>query len=145
MLFTGDSGSGKTTVMRLARDVGYQCYGDELAVCGKDCFGSWILKAAASTLDGKLTRAEDTMQTPIGLVVHLRHHLEQGFVIHPCAAMDSVVLGFRSIIRPGQHNPMVRASRFRLFSEFVREVKSVILDFAITTDIFAGLEQCVKE
>lgn len=140
VLFTGDSGRGKTTVLRLLRQAGHHAYGDELAVCTCRSDGVWILRAMASTHDGVLVCAPDHVEAPIALLVHLRHHLDHGYAIHPCGPIDSVVLGYRSVIAPGYSNPPVRASRFRLFSSFARAVPSVILDFSLSTDFLPALE-----
>ncbi len=143
VLFTGNSGAGKTTVMRLIAQTGRRVFGDELAVCTREADGSWLLAAMGSTRDGELERATNHVPRPVALIVHLRRHLDIGFAIHPCPPMESVVLGYQSIMATGQHDPAVRASRFRTFSDFARSVPSVILDFSLNADFLPALEKRV--
>lgn len=145
VLFTGNSGAGKTTVMRLLQAAGWHAFGDELAVCTREPDGSWLLAAMGSTRDGRLERSLDHVPTTIGLIVHLGRHLETGHAIHPCGALQSAALGYQSIIQTDQHDTAVRARRFRTFSAFARSVPSVILDFSMNADFAPALERRVAE
>ena len=145
VLFTGDSGAGKTTALELIRGTGRHAFGDELAVCTLAPGGRWMLSDAASTRGGKLTCAPEHVAARIALLVHLQAHLERGFALRPCSALESVVRGYRSVIEPGQHLPAVRAHRFRLFSQFARAVPAAVLDFSLRPDFVAAVEARIKE
>lgn len=144
VLFTGDSGSGKTTIMNIAQKHGYLCYGDELSKCIRKQDGSWALSASGTTVNKVLSPEFYSDEIPVGLMVHVRSHLEEGFRINHCSPMESVVIGFRSAIATGQHTPSVRASRFRTYSDFVRKVPSVILDFSLNSDFLPALEAYIN-
>lgn len=145
VLFTGDSGSGKTTIRNIAQNKGYLCYGDELSKSTRDEEGAWFLSASGTTINNALSPEFYSKKIPIGLLVHVHGHLNKGYRIEPCSPLESVVIGFRSAILTGQHIPSVRASRFRTFSDFVRKVPSVTLDFSLDSDFFPALEAYIND
>ena len=144
VLFTGPSGAGKTTVLRLLRDAGCHGYGDELAVCRRRDDGQWMLDAMGSTRDGQLVRSAEHEPAPIGLMVHLRKHLPAGHAVAPCTDLESVALGYQSIVLNGQHDPAVRVERFQTLSAFAREVPAVTLDFSLNADFVPDLLVLLK-
>lgn len=144
VLFTGPSGAGKTTVLRLLREAGCHGYGDELAVCQRHEDGRWMLDAMGSTRDGCLVRSTDHEPAPIGLMVHLRKHLPSGHAVARCTDLESVALGYQSIVLNGQHDPAVRTERFRTLSAFAREVPAVTLDFSLNAGFVPELLQLLQ-
>ena len=141
VLFAGESGAGKSTVVRLLREAGRTVYGDELSVCTCGSDGRWLLQAMASTRDGVLVFDPDHPVVPVVLMVHLGRHLPFGHALHACSPLQSVVLGFRSVIAPGQFDPSVRADRFQVFSRFARAVPATVMDFALDGDFAASLDE----
>lgn len=143
VLFTGPSGAGKTTVLRLLREAGCHGYGDELAVCQRGDDEVWRLAAMGSTRNGVLVRSTDHVPAPIGLMVHLRRQRPEGFALTRCTDLESVALGYQSIVLSGQHDPAVRVERFRILSAFARAVPSATLDFSLNAGFLPDLLRAI--
>jgi len=145
VIFTGDSGVGKTTLYNLLSKKGFVPLGDELAVVVLDNDGCWKLHRAGTTVDDGLHfKILDSLEK-IDLLIFPEKHLQEGYAFRPCPPIKAAQILFHTGFPRVDDFKTGIVDVFRAGCSLARNVRSFSLDFALNTDFLPELLEKAEE